>query len=40
MREEILMMTSNPERQAQLVRLVLMIVGVILLAVGWYRWAQ
>ena len=34
------MMTSSPDRQAQLVRLMLMIVGALLLVVGWVRWMQ
>jgi hypothetical protein len=28
-----------PDRQAQLVRLMLAILGAFLLVVGWYRWA-
>jgi hypothetical protein len=34
------MSIQAPDRQAQLVRLLLMIVGAALLAVGWIRWAK
>jgi hypothetical protein len=34
------MMTVQPDRQAQLIRLMLMIVGAFLLVVGWIRWMR
>jgi hypothetical protein len=37
---EAVMKSSASDRQAQLVRLILVIVGAVLLAVGWYRWAN
>lgn len=30
---------NYPDRQAQLVRVMLAILGGVLLVVGWYRWA-
>jgi hypothetical protein len=32
-------MSHYPDRQAQLVRLMLAILGAFLAIVGWYRWA-
>jgi hypothetical protein len=34
------MTTQAPDRQAQFVRLLLLIVGAWLLAVGWFRWLE